>query len=230
MVQSVLARIKKEGMHFEIFVDCEKALDFRHGKIIDIKQALLDENIFLDSKKGIIPKSSDLKKAFGTENQEEAAKYIIKHGEIQLTAEYRQKIRDERKRQVINAIHVNAIDPKSGLPHPPQRIENALDQAKVKIDEHKTAEEQLDSIVKQINAILPIRIAKLNLRIRVPAEHAGKAYGTIKKQGLTKKEQWLNDGSLEVLLEIPAGLQTEVYTNINNATHGSAEIEKIEVK
>jgi len=230
MANAVLARIKKDGEHFEIFVDCEKALDFKHGKISNVKEALMDDNIFSDSKKGIIPKVADLKKAFGTDNQEEVAKYIIKHGEIQLTAEYRQKVRDERHRQIVNVIHINAIDPKTGLPHPPQRIENALAQAKVKIDEHKTAEEQLDIIVKQINAILPIRIAKLNLKIRVPATYAGKAYGTIKKLGVMKKEEWKNDGSLEVVLEIPAGLQTDVYSSISNATHGSSEIETSEIK
>ena len=32
-------------------------------------------------------------------------------------------------------IHRNAVDPKTGLPHPPQRIESAMEEAKIHVDE-----------------------------------------------------------------------------------------------
>ena len=70
----------------------------------------------------------------------------IKNGEIQLTTEYKNKLRDQKRKQIVNLISRNAVDPSNNLPHPPQRIENALNEAKVKIDEFHTAEEPLGTV------------------------------------------------------------------------------------
>ena len=56
-------------------------------------------------------------------------------------------------------IHANGIDPKTNLPHPLQRIENALEEANVKIDEHKSEEKQVEEIVRKLQPILPIKFA-----------------------------------------------------------------------
>ncbi len=40
----------------------------------------------------------------------------------------------DKRRLVINKISREAINPQSGLPHPAQRIENAVNEAKVKFD------------------------------------------------------------------------------------------------
>ena len=36
-------------------------------------------------------------------------------------------------------------------------------------------------------------------------------------------EQWLGDGSWSAILEIPAGVQTELYQKLNARTKGTAE-------
>jgi len=42
----------------------------------------------------------------------------------------------------------------------------------------------------------------------------------LKQYGL-KSEKWLQDGSLDAMLEFPAGLQSEFFDKMNNATKGS---------
>ena len=42
------------------------------------------------------------------------------------------------------------------------------------------------------------------------------------------KEEWRNDGTLVVVVEMPAGMQTDVYEKLNALTHGSVETKLIE--
>src|SRR3989338_8095878 len=132
---AVVAKLKIGENVFEILVDCEKALEFRNGKDIDLDDILATNDIFKDVKNG--EHASNLMKVFKTEDKREIAKKIILEGEIQLTSEYKKKLRDEKRKQIVNNIHRNAVDPNTGFPHPPQRIENALDEIKANIDEFK---------------------------------------------------------------------------------------------
>ena len=156
--KAVIARLKKGENNFEILVDCENALDFRRGKEVSLDDVLATDDIFKDVKKG--EKASDLEKSFGTEDVRKISEKIIKEGEVQLTAEYKSKIREEKKRRIVSLIARGCINPDTNTPHPPQRIENALEEAKVKIDEFKSAEEQVDVIIKQLRPIIPISVEK----------------------------------------------------------------------
>ena len=61
---------------------------------------------------------------------------------------------------------------------------------------------------------------KVTVAVRIPAEHTGHAYGPVRGMGEIQKEEWQNDGALIVLLEIPAGMQADVYDRLNKLTHG----------
>ena len=219
---AVICRYKREGLTFEILVDCDKAMDFKHGKA-SFEDAAVSDSIFKDVKKGEHASEGDISNVFGTNDNREAAEKILKDGEVQLTTEYKNKLRDEKKKAVISLISRNAVDPKSNLPHPPQRIENAMDEAKVKIDEFKSAEEQVGDIVKQINAIIPIAYELREIELTIPADVSGKSYPVLKQYTSLLKETWNNDGSLTVMVEVPAGLQNELYDKLNNIAQGRIE-------
>lgn len=220
--KAVVARITKEGQNFEILVDCEKALELKSGKDVDIEDVLATTEIFNDVKKG--KHAANLKRFFGTEDAFAVARKIIKDGEIQLTTEYKAKIREEKRKRIVDLIHRNAINPDTNLPHPPQRIMNAIEEAKVKIDEYKSAEEQVKDIVTKLRPILPLKYELREISIRIPAAFAGKSLGMIKQYGKVLKDEWQNDGSLVVILDIPAGLQVELEDKINSITKGGIEI------
>ena len=207
--KGVIARLNKQGKHFEVLVDCEKALDFRSGKA-SIDDALITTDIFKDVKKGEHASENEMKSLFNTENKKEIAEIIIKKGEIQLTTEYKGKLREEKKKQIIALISRNAVDPKSNIPHPPQRIENAMEEAKVKVEEFKSAEEQVQNIVKSISSIIPISYEIKKVQIGIPANVAARSYSIIKHYAIIKHETWLADGTLSVELEVPAGLQNDL--------------------
>lgn len=221
--KSVLARYKKNNAHFEVLVDCNLALDFRSGKNINITDILAVQKVFTDSKKGIEASPNVLKQTFGVEDPLEVAKEIIKHGEIQLNSEYKAKMREEKRKHIISIIHKNAVDPKSHTPHPIARIEAAMNDAKVKIDEYASAEQQVKDIIKKIQAILPIKFELKHIQVVIPGKYSGNAHGVLKNFGKMIKEEWLNDGSFMAVVEIPGGLEEEFYDKLNSLTHGDNE-------
>jgi ribosome maturation protein SDO1 len=223
---SVLARLKKENSHFEILVDCEKALEFKKGKA-SLDDALISEDIFKDSKKGEHASEHDLKNLFGTENKREVAEEILKKGEIQLTAEYKSKLREEKKKKIAFLISQYAINPQNNLPHPLARIESAMDEKRVKINEFKSAEGQVESIVSELREILPISYETKKLNLVIPTEASGRSFGILKKYGKIVKEEWLNDGRLSVNIEVPAGLQEGLFNELNNIAHGQIESKEL---
>ncbi|MEM4260039.1 MAG: ribosome assembly factor SBDS [Candidatus Woesearchaeota archaeon] len=225
-----MAKLKKDDQVFEIVIDPENAIKFRIKEINDVRECLKSERIFLDAKKGIVAPESDLLKIFNTKDTLKIAEKIIREGEIQLTTEQREKMKEEKRKKIINLIHINAIDPTNGLPHPITRIENAFLEAKIHIDQFKKAEDQVNDIVKQLRSILPIKFAVKEIELHIPANYAVKLYGIVKNYGKILKEEWMNDGSWNAVIEIPAGLQTEFFDELNSKTHGNIEIKILKEK
>ena len=215
-------RIKKASKHFEILVDLEDAMKFKRGEISFI-QAETDV-IFRDVKKGERAPSSDLEQAFGTTDPNVIIPKIVKEGEILTTQDFRDAEQEKKFKQVIDFLSKNAVDPKTGNPHTPERIKNALEQAHINI-KNTSIESQINDILEKINKLIPIKLNVKKVKITIPAIHTGKAYGVITHY--MESESWLNDGSLEVIVKVPAGLVIDFYEKLNGVTHGSALTEEI---
>ena len=221
--KAVIAKIKKEGKTYEILVDCEKAIAFRNGKSVSIGDVIVTEEIFYDAKKGTRASEHELEKIFGTDDKLEICKIIIKEGNVPLTAEISRKEMEEKRKRIVDLIHRIVIDPNTGKPHPPSRIDASMNEAKVRIDENKTAEQQLQDVITKIRTIIPIKHEIRELSIRVPTQYAGRAIPVVKKFGKLLNESWESDG-LKVNVEIPAGIQEEFEIALNNLAKGTVEI------
>lgn len=220
---AVIARLESYGERFEILVDPELAADYKRGEDINIEEVLAVEEVFKDAHKGDKASEENMEKAFESSDALVVADKIIKKGTIQITANQRRKMQEEKTKQVIAQIAREAINPQTKLPHPPQRIENAMQEAKVHIDPMKSVEEQIEPTVKAILTKIPIRIEKVQVAVKIPGTYAGKGYSTITQYGKLLKEEWMNDGSWIGVVEIPGGLQDEFYTALSGLTHGEVE-------
>lgn len=226
--KAVIARLKRTDKNFEILVDGDKAIQFvEDSSSMNINDVLVTNAIFDDVKKGSHASEVDLKKLFNTIDKKEIAKIIVKEGDIQITTEHKNKIVEDKRKRIIDIIHRNAIDSKTGLPHPIQRIENAMNEAKVNISYIKSAEAQVQDVLKLLRPLIPIRFEIRELSIKIQPQHLGGAFRILKSYGKLLKENYQNDGSLLAILEIPAGIQEELVDKLNNLTHGQAMIEII---
>ena len=218
-----VARLTKDKEHFEILVKPEKALDYRTGKTARITDVLVAETIFADANKGTKVSEEQMRKAFETTDILKIADAILKKGTLQLTTEQRRKMTEDKRKQIIDFISRQAVDPKTNLPHPPLRIENAMEQIRYSIDPHKSVEEQARDIVKLLRPILPLKIEQISLSVRIPAEYSARAYGSIKNFGTIKQEEWRADGSWYGILEMPAGAYASFLNKLGEITKGSGE-------
>ena len=227
---AIIARLKTQGHSFEILVDCNNALAIREGKEIDMHDILAAMKIFSDAKKGLEASETVMTQIFGTSDVDELAKTIIKKGEIQLTQEYREKLREEKRKQIISIIHRNGVDPKTHLPHPPQRIENAFIEAKFHVDEHKLVQEQVQEALKKLRPILPIKFEIKEIALKIPPEYAPKCYSTVKSFGSILKEEWQSNGYWLAVVELPGGMESDFYDKLNKICHGNVESKILKVK
>jgi len=218
-----VARLTKEDEHFEILIKPQKALDYHNGKISAITEVLAAEIIFSDANKGTKVSEEAMKKAFKTIDPLKIADEILKKGTLQLTTDQRRKMVEDKRRQIIDFISRQAVDPKTNLPHPPARIENAMEQIRYPIDPYKSVEEQANDIVKLLRPILALKIEQVIVAVKVPAQYASRAYGTIKSLGLLKREEWRGDGSWYGEIEMPAGVYASMLNKLGDVTKGSGE-------
>ncbi|MCK4440292.1 ribosome assembly factor SBDS [Candidatus Bathyarchaeota archaeon] len=218
-----IARFTKDNEHFEILVKPEKALQYRMGKTLATTEVLATETIFSDANKGTKVSEEALRKAFETTDPLKVAETILKKGTIQLTTEQRRKMIEDKRKQIIAFISRQCIDPRTNLPHPPLRVEQAMEQIHYSIDSFKPVEGQAKEIIKLLRSILPLKIEQASVGVHIPAEYAARAYGTVKGFGTIKREEWRGDGSWYGVVEMPAGLYGPFLEKIGEITKGRAE-------
>jgi ribosome maturation protein SDO1 len=182
------------------------------------------DEVFSDSNRGLRAPGDKLKKHFGTDDHAKAALEVLKRGELQLTQEQRRRMTDEKRRQVIALIAKTYVDPRTTLPHPPVRIEQTFQEARVTIDPFKDATEQMKTIVDQIRTILPLKSEKVRLVVKAPAQYAGQAIGVLKGFGEILKEEWGGDGGLSAIIEVSAASQPSLLERLGAVTKGSAQV------
>ena len=221
---AAIARFDTHGHRFEVIVDPKLAWNFKQGEEVDVREILQGETVFEDALRSKKAPIETLEDAFGTTDELEVARIILEKGSLQLTTEQRREMVEKRRRQVIDIIVRNSINPKTGLPHPPTRIESAMNEAHVVIDSTRTAEEQARDVVKALQPIIPIRMEIQQIAIKIPPDFAPKAYGIVEQQGHIAKDEWQKDGSWIAIVEVPAGLRGELIEALNNLTRGRAEI------
>ena len=224
-VSFTLARLKKGGENFEVVIsDVDKAFEFRQGKELKLTEFVQSTTVFQDANRGLKASEETVAKVLGTNNQDEAVEKIIKDGELHLTADQRKRLAEERRNQIIEHIQRNSVDPKTGSPHPRTRVELAMDEAKVSIDYQQNFEVQIEKVINEIRRVIPLSFEKIRIKITIPAQYAGSAYSSLKSRFKNFKEEWLNDGSVVVELEVVGGAKADLYSLISKVTNGEAEI------
>lgn len=224
MDDAVIARLDRMGERFEILVDPVLAQQFREDPdSVNLADVLAVDMVFKDSNKGDRAPEESLQKAFKTSDVSQVARAIIEKGEIQLTVEQRRKMQEDKRKQIVAILTRNCINPVTKNPHPPQRIEMAMDEAKANVDPFKSAESQVQDVLKLLRPLIPIRMEMTPIALKVEGSMYGKLIGEIRGYGKVLKEEWNNSGQWICLVEIPAGLQAEFFDMLNNRTHGQVE-------
>ena len=223
--EAVTARLESHGTRFEVLVDPDAALAIKRGEFDgDLEDVIATEDVYENASRGDRPAENDLEDVFGTTEPLEIIPEVIQRGEIQITAEQRREMQDQKHKQLVNQIARNAVNPQmDDAPHPPDRIENALEQAGFQVDPMEPVEEQVDDALEALRPVIPIRFDEVTVAVKVPADYAGSAQAKIRQYGDLEEEEWTNDGGWVGVLTFPAGMQNDFYDMVNDITSGNAE-------
>ena len=220
---AVTARYETGGNRFEILIDPKAAQSYREGDEIDWEEAIAADGVWADSTKGDRAPDILVKDAFGTTELIEIYKKILTEGTIQLTAQQRNEMVDQKKKQIVAHIVANAMNPQTGGPHPPQRIENAIDEARFSVDPMEAIEKQVEKLIKLIKPLIPISFEKIRVAVKIRAIHVGKCYGQISSLSNIESEEYQKDGSWIGILEMPAASFVKLEDVLGSLTKGTAE-------
>ena len=224
---AVIARLETGGHRFEILIDPNEAQAFKEGDDIDWEDSIAVDGIWADSAKGERSSEDIIDDIFDSSDLIEIYKRILIEGNIQLTSEQKKEMIDKKKKQILSHIVANAMNPQTGGAHPPQRIENAIVEAKYNFDPIRSVEKQVEDIVRKIRPLIPISFEKVKAAVKIPAIFVGKCYGQMSGLGNIENEEYQNDGSWIGIVKMSAASYNELENMLGSITKGAAEIKII---
>ncbi|WP_284013674.1 ribosome assembly factor SBDS [Halobaculum litoreum] len=223
--EAVTARLESHGTRFEVLIDPDAALAMKRGEFDgDLEDVIAAEDVFENASRGDRPPEEDVEEVFGTTDPMEIIPEIVRRGEIQITAEQRKEMLEQKEKQLINKITRNAVNPQmDDAPHPPERIERALEEAGFTLDPMEPVENQIDDALEALRPVIPIRFDEVTIAVQLPADYAGSGQAKVREFGDLEREEWQNDGSWVGVVTFPAGLQNEFYDLVNEVSSGEAD-------
>ncbi|ELP95326.1 hypothetical protein EIN_217910 [Entamoeba invadens IP1] len=169
---------------------------FKHenpvGKLSLSNATFSDEIYMAPHQKGTLSKPTDLAKAFpGLKGTEAILQFMAEKGEIQFTTEERKQQTEEKKKRLIEYVHMYYVDPTTDKPHPVVRINNAFEAMHLAIDPDAPMEKEIKEIEKKINAVLPMKRVEMEIVVTIPENYCKVADPVLKKSG---KVAGMNEG------------------------------------
>jgi len=227
--EAVTARLESHGQRFEVLVDPDAALAISRGEFEgDLEDVIAAEDVFEDASRGDRPPENALEEVFDTTDPLEIIPEVIRRGEIQITAEQRREMQEQKRRQLVNRIARNAVNPQmDDAPHPPERIESALEETDFRIDPMEPVESQVDDALDALRPVIPIRFDTVTVAVQLPPDYAGSGQAQVREFSDLEREEWQSDGSWIGVVEFPAGMQNDFYDLVNEVSSGEAETQII---
>jgi len=227
--EAVTARLESHGERFEVLVDPDAALAIKRGEFEgDLEDVIAAEDVFEDASRGDRPAESALEEVFGTTDPLEIIPQVITDGEIQITADQRKEMQEQKHKQLVNRITRNAVNPQmDDAPHPPERIESALEETDFRVDPMEPVENQVDEALDALRPVIPIRFDTVTVAVQLPPDYAGSGQAKVREFSDLEREEWQSDGSWVGVVEFPAGMQNDFYDLVNEVSSGEAETQII---
>ena len=219
--------IKVRYQDNEILVEPDLAKEAKlEGKDHSIQRLLFVQEVFEDAGDGKRASAEDLEDDFGTRQVMEAAEEIFEKGDMQLTTEQKAEMREEKWKQLISMISRRVQNPKTGNPHPPDRVENGLEEAGFNINWDSDLEEEFEDAINELRPIIPVSLDKKTVAIRIPNDQAGKAYDKLQQAAEIEEEQWGNE-YFTARVTLPAGVLSELIDELQDMTSGKTEMKEV---
>lgn len=217
-------KYKFAGENFEVLVDFDKLQEFKkNSDNISVYDVLADTKIFKDQKKGEVASENFLSEKFKDKSVEEILKIILIKGECQIPTAYLNKLRGEKKLQVVNYIAENAVNPQTKSKYTSTMISSQIDRLKYNFDPNRDFINQAEEVLKDLKKVMPISMEKMIISLSIPGEFCGAFYGPFRKYGKIIKEYYDDLGNLKIHIEIMESMQDTVLNYISKNSNNQGE-------
>ncbi len=220
---AIVARMESHGETFEILIDPKVVNFIREGKEVDLADHMVIDEVFRNAHKGTRPEEKKVQEVFGTLDPLQVARHIVLKGEVQLTTQQRKEMQDSKRKRIVAEIARNAINPQTSAPHPPARIEAAMEEARIHIDPFKSAESQIENVLKALRPLIPIRFDKVRIAVKLTGDQYGRCYDYIAQSGKVTRDEWQANGNWIGIVELPAGMRDDFLGKLAERTKGDVE-------
>ena len=88
----------------------------------------------------------------------------------------------------------------------------------------------MQDALKDLRPILPIKFETKEIAIKITPEYAPKCYSTIKQFSTILREEWQTNGNWVAVIELPGGMESDLYDKLNKICHGNVESKILKIK
>ena len=146
-----IVKLKKGGRTFEVACYKNKMANWRAKQETDINEVIQIDKIFLNTAFGEVASKKDLTEAFGNKmTEQEVFMEILNKGEFQVSDLEREAILDSMRKEVANHIVEMCVHSQNGSPFPVEIILKVMGEAKVKVNDNKSAKYQAKIIIDEL--------------------------------------------------------------------------------
>ncbi|KAL5703736.1 hypothetical protein ACHQM5_022254 [Ranunculus cassubicifolius] len=160
-----VVRLKKHGMRFEIACFKNKVLSWRSGLEKDIDEVLQSHTVYSNVSKGVLAKSKDLEKAFGSDDHSKICLEILDKGELQVAGKERESQLSSQFRDIATIVMQKTINPETQRPYTISMIERLMHEIHFAVDPHDSSKKQALEVIRELQKQFPIKRAPMKLRL-----------------------------------------------------------------
>lgn len=166
-----VVRLKKMGMRFEVACYKNKVLSWRSGVEKDLDEVLQSQTVYTNVSKALIAKSTDLMRAFGTDDQHKICLEILEKGELQVAGKERESKLQSQFRDIATIVMEKTINPETQRPYTINMIERLMHEIHFAVDPHNNSKKQALEVIHELQKHYPIKRSPMRLRLTVPGEN-----------------------------------------------------------
>lgn len=163
-----VVRLRKTGQRFEIACFPNKVLSWRTRVEKDLDEVLQSHTVYSNVSKGVLAKSKDLIKAFGTDDLTKICVEILEKGELQVSGKEREAQLSSQFRDIATIVMEKTINPETRRPYTMTMIERLMHEIHFAVDPNLTSKEQALKVIKKLIEHFPIKRAPLTVRFTAP--------------------------------------------------------------
>ncbi|KAG7599534.1 Ribosome maturation protein Sdo1/SBDS [Arabidopsis suecica] len=223
-----VVRLKKQGNRFEIACYKNKVLSWRSGVEKDIDEVLQSHTVYSNVSKGVLAKSKDLMKAFGSDDHTKICIDILEKGELQVAGKERESQFSSQFRDIATIVMQKTINPETQRPYTIGMVERLMHEIHFAVDPHSNSKKQALDVIRELQKQFPIKRSPMRLRLTVPVQNFPSLLEKLKEWDASVVSKDESGTQMSTVCEMEPGLFRECDSHVRNM-QGRLEILAVSV-